>query len=416
MTNFILFISLTILTIGPIIIWPSRYNVPMLLNIGFVFVAYFVPLIILNDNEIYSGEAFDLFYKITSIGAFCYLGGLIAGFFFPLIKMPLSFVIRSNEFYEERFIKLTKTFLIVGIAGMLLSYLLMGFVPAFASDPLNAKFFRGVYEAPYMRVAVLYRIANLILINAIGFGFVLLFIKRSWYNFFLVLLGAAVLLSTLNRGTTVFALLTAVGLVCANKGRIYSWLFVSLNFLAVILGSVSYYLIGLIFGIDQFTGLYSEDSIWTLIASGAPDISDQLQFLKMYLVNPELTYGKTFFGGLVPGHYIWNPAVWALKIISPGSDLNDVTSGGLRLTAPIWGYTAFSWPGVIIVSVLSGLIMGYFTKYLKHWMKSGSLSKNIVAITFYSLVGVSLSGFYVFSYMFFPPLIVLFFYMFILKK
>jgi len=416
MTNFILFIALTILAIGPVIIWPSRYNVPVWLNIGLVFVAYFVPLVVLNDNDIYSGEAFDLFYKITIIGAFFYLVGLILGFFLPRFKNSLSFNIRSDEFYEERFVKLTQRFLVVGIAGMLLSYLLMGFIPAFASDPLNAKFFRGPYEAPYMRVAVLYRVSNLILINAIGFGFVLLFLKRNFYNFSLVLIGAAVLLSTLNRGTTAFALLTVIGLVCARKGKIYSWLFVLLNFVTVVVGSISYYIIGYVFGISQLTDLYSEDSIWTLIASGAPDISDQLQFLKAYLANPELTYGKTFLGGLIPGHYVWNPSVWALKVISPNADLNDITSGGLRLTAPIWGYTAFSWPGVILVSLGAGLIMGYFTKYLKHWMKNRSIAKNIVAITFYTLIGVQLSGFYVFSYMFFPPLIVLFFYVFILNK
>jgi hypothetical protein len=416
MGNFILFISLTILAIGPLIIWPSRYNIPMWLNVGFVFVAYFVPLLMLSDNENYNGEVFDLFYKITVLGAFCYLVGILLGNFLPLIRMPLSFVIRSDEFYEKRFIKLTQIFLIVGIVGMLLSYLLMGFVPAFASDPLNAKFFRGPYQAPYMRVAVLYRVANLILINAIAFGFILFYLKRSLFNFLLIILASCVLLSTLNRGTTAFALLTVIGLVCASKGKIYSWLFVIINSLTIIVGSISYYIIGLIFGIDQFTDLYSEDSIWTLIASGAPDISDQLQFLKMYLLNPELTYGKTFLGGLVPGHYKWNPSVWALSVISPDTDLNDITSGGLRLPVSIWGYTSFSWPGVIMVSLISGLIIGYFTKYLKHWMRNRNMAKNIVAITFYSLIGLQFSGFYVFSYMFFPPLIVLFFYIFILKK
>ena len=146
MSNFILFISLTVLAIGPLIIWPSRYNIPMWLNVGFVFVAYFVPLVMLSDNENYTGEVFDLFYKITVLGASCYLAGILLGNFLPLIKMPLSSGLRSDEFYEARFIKLTQIFLIVGIAGMLLSYLLMGFVPAFASDPLSAKFFRGPYE------------------------------------------------------------------------------------------------------------------------------------------------------------------------------------------------------------------------------------------------------------------------------
>lgn len=416
MTNFILFISLSILSIGPFIIWPSRYNIPMLLSMGFLFTAYFVPLIMLPDNEIYDGETFDLYYKIIVLGAFCYMAGLVIGFVLPLMKMPFSFVTRSDEFYEKRFIKLTHIFLIVGIGGMLLSYLIMGFVPAFASDPLNAKFFRGAYEAPYMRAAILYRTSNLILINAIGFGFVLIFIKRNIYNFSLVIFATCVLLSTLNRGTAAFALLTVIGLLCANKSKVYSWLFVLINSLTIILGSLSYYLVGLIFGIDQFTDLYSEDSVWTLIASGAPDISDQLQFLKMYSLNPELTFGKTFLGGLVPGHYFWNPSVWALYIISPDTDLNEITSGGLRLPVAIWGYTAFSWVGVIIVCLLSGIIMGYFTRYLKHWIKKGNLAKNIVAITFYTLIGVQLSGFYVFSYMFFPPLIVLFFYIFILKK
>lgn len=416
MYNILLFLALTALSIGPLIIWPSRFNIPMLLNIGPVFVAYFVPLVILGDNDLYKGEAFELFATITIWGAVCYMAGLIIGFLLPLTETKFSFTTVNDEVYESRFVKLTQIFLVIGISGMILSFLIMGFVPAFAADPLNAKFFRGAYEVPYMRAAVLFRTSNLILINSLGFGFVLLFLKRNLINLTLITAASLVLLSTLNRGISAFALLTVLGLIFAYKGRLYTYLYLFINSLTVILGSISYYLIGLIFGIDQFTSLYSEDSVWTLIASGSPDISDQIQFIQSFSISSEFTYGKTFLGGLVPGHYKWNPSVWALYIVSPNTDLEEITSGGLRLSVPLWGYTSFSWPGVIIVSLLAGLITGYFTKYLKYWMKSGNISKNIVAITFYSVIGISLSNFYLLSYMMFPPLIVLFFYTYKLKK
>jgi hypothetical protein len=143
---------------------------------------------------------------------------------------------------------------------------------------------------------------------------------------------------------------------------------------------------------------------WQLIAAGNPDIADTISFVRAFDLNPIWTYGRTFYGGLIPGHYEWNPAVYVFKVTNPAADINDIASGGFRMPSAIWGYTAFGWLGVVLTSGLSGLISGYTTKYFKYWMQSTEslIVRVVIVMTAYELFGV-ISGFFALSIYDVPP-------------
>jgi len=132
--------------------------------------------------------------------------------------------------------------------------------------------------------------------------------------------------------------------------------------------------------------MYEKDNIFETIALGAPDVLDHLTFLKSFNNTPLYTYGRTFYGGLIPGHYKWNPAVWSLMVSNPDGDLNEITSGGLRLPLPLWGYVSFSWTGVVLLSFFSGLINGYLIKAIKKMIKE---TQSIIVITVVILLYVN---------------------------
>ena len=118
-----------------------------------------------------------------------------------------------------------------------------------------------------------------------------------------------------------------------------------------------------------------------IIPSGAPDLFDQLNFLASFKSqNYPLTWGRTFFGGLVPFRYEWNPSVYTLVVSNGGGDISDIMSGGFRLSTALWGYTSFSWLGVVIIPLLSGFFIGQSIKLIKKSTVHGYYSI-ILAIT-----------------------------------
>jgi hypothetical protein len=202
------------------------------------------------------------------------------------------------------------------------------------------------------------------------------------------------------------------GIISAYKKNLFKYYMVSIIFLYS-LGSISFYIIGVIFNNQLLLAMYDTGNIFETIALGAPDVLDHLNFLRSFDNHPIYTYGRTFFGGLIPGHFAWNPAVWALSITNPNDDINEITSGGLRLPLPLWGYVSFSWIGVVVVSFFSGLVNGYLVKIVKKMIRE---TKSILVITVIILVYVNvyspLITFYTLSMYSIPVVIFMSFYMF----
>ena len=315
----------------------------------------------------------------------------------------------DTEKYEARVIKITRNLMLIGIIGLIISYIIMGFVPMFAKDPISAKLFRGQYQAPYIRVAVIYRSCFYILATIMPIACIVWYKTRS--KFFLFIIGTALILMavSLARSGAFMGIVIAFAIVMSIKSRTHFAILMGILIGVFVLSSFFYYIVGV--------RTYSDDkNVWQIITAGTPDITDHLDFLGYYEQAPELTYGKTIYGGLIPGHYKWNPAVYTLLMVNPGQDINDIGSGGLRLPLPFWGYVAFDWPGVIICSFFTGFLTGWvirMTKDMFHRYKS-ILIRTVIIIGFGSIAGI-IANFMQLNIYNFPPAIVSLFYLYRFK-
>ena len=407
MDNLLIFLSLALFTFASYIVWPSRYNV---ITHGYVaggFISIFVPAIILNVSDKYPPAIVDLYTNILVVGTLFFLAGLIGGYFVGRrIPTRFSFDVMDTVAYEERVVKITKIFMLLGIAGLTLSYIGMGFMPLFASEPIAAKLFRGQYQAPYLRVAVLFRVSFFLISTIIPIACIIYYKYRSKLFLFMIMAGIFLMAASLQRSGAFSGVVFAFIVIMSFKSRAH---FITLMIILVgifVLSSFFYYIVG----VRTFQG---DENPWEVIAAGSPDIDDQLQFMVKFDENPVWTYGRTMYGGLITGHYEWNPSVYTLSIIAPGRDVNDVGSGGLRLPLPLWGYVSFQWIGVILFSLLTGILNGAFIAILKNWVnKYGSLITRATAIIAFAAVASPVVGFTLLNMFFIPPAIIMLFYLY----
>jgi hypothetical protein len=138
-------------------------------------------------------------------------------------------------------------------------------------------------------------------------------------------------------------------------------------------------------------------SIFENIAAGSPDISDQLGWLNGFLRGEYFSYGRTIFGGLVPGNYQWNPSVWTLSYDDIGLDISDMGTGGLRLTPAEWGYANFGWFGVAVIPLVSGILNGFMLLYLKKAEGVLNRMQFAAALLVYWTLGMQIASFYTLS-------------------
>jgi hypothetical protein len=387
------------------------------LNVGFVFIAYFIPAIILKDYKDSPGNIVSLYTLILLVGALFFIAGLYSGFLIKPVRISnFSFTFLNLETYKERIVKITRLFILAGITGLSCGYLLMGFVPAFAADPVAAKFFRGAYQVPFY-VSIIYYSSYFILTTVTPIAIII------WYNdkkknLFLFYAIAAIILMvvSLSRGPAFSGVVLAIAIIMSFKSKRMFWLLLVVLISIYLLSSVFYFVVGVKDFADVGTNFKDDHLFWRVAAAGTIDIQDQLNFLEFFNKDPIWTYGRTIVGGLVPGHYEWNPAVYTLRVTNPGEDINTIISGGLRLSAPMWGYVSFQWIGVGLFCFLSGFIKGLFLKFTKYWIyKSQSILIATVIIIINMSIFAQISDFFTLSIYALPPVFVLMFYAFRIK-
>jgi hypothetical protein len=408
-----LLISFIILSLSTYIIWPSRYNIPAHISLAFFFIAFLIPTLILpNSIANYDRTIIDLYTKIQLIGAMAYLFGMLFGYKLHISSIKHSFLWFKipESVYCKKVSSITVRITKIAILGMIISFAVMGFIPIFASDPLAAKLLRGSYHTSYIKVAALYRSCNYILQFTIPLLLVLWYNSRKKIYAVLLVLSLLILIACFGRGPAFTGLVIGAGIIASYKKRLFKYYIFSLFFIYGF-GSMAYYLIG-----ATTYGLDSNSNIFEIIISGAPDIRDHLLFLSNFVHYPEYTYGRTFWGGLIPNHYYWNPAIWTLHIIN-SNDINEIISGGLRLSIPIWGYVSFSWNGVLLLSLIVGFLTGRFinqTQYLL--MKSNNIIIQTVIILLYMKVYSFFINFYLMSIYNLPVLFIMMFYVYRFRK
>lgn len=392
-------LALVFLSVASYLVWPSRWNLPAHLQVGFSITAYVVPVLAVGVLEAYPPELVSQYEQLLLVGTIFYVMGVLAGFYFPLLKVaPMRHNLDLSAKALQAFVAPKVQWItVIAIMGVAVSFAVMGFVPMFAEDPFMAKFFRGPYQEAYQPVAPLYRVSMYLLYALIPFCLIL-WIQTRRANFGLLgLLAVAAIAVSLVRGPAVYGILLFVGLLAA-RNRLTATLFIAFAVLIYPLGSASFYLLSALLGSEALGGVYQAGNVWQIIASGAPDIPDQLTFLAAFVDRGSFTYGLTFWGGLVPFNFQWNPAVWVLDLVNPGTPVSEIASGGFRLPVPLWGYSSFGWFGVVMIPLFSGLIWGNATRYAKKYVEnSRSLLHAMLALTVYLTLGVQLSQFYLLS-------------------
>lgn len=395
MTAVVLLFSFCVLFCGTYIVWPSRWNVPAHMQVGFALVAYIIPSLLADTLVSFPRDLVEMFALIMAIGAVSYLVGLVAGAQLPSLRITnlrFAFTRMSDADYSCFVARRVTPLVALAVIGMAGSFAIMGFVPLFARNPLMAKFFRGDYQQSYRTVAIPFRISYSTIVTLWPILFVLWYRTRRLSHLLLLAISWAAIMVTLTRGPMGAGVLLALGLIAASKGRGTTVGYVLLVLSVYILGSLAYYLLGLFLSNKGL--IFYANGFGNRIASGAPDLADALNFLAAFLSHPSLTYGRTFMGGLVPYHYRWNPAIWSLQVLNSTENIENIVSGGLRLPVPLIGYTAFGYPGVISVSFLSGLFMGYGSRFAQRYVRGGSLLRAVVAVSLYNTVVYQMSTFY----------------------
>jgi len=387
------------------------------LNLGFIFIAYFIPAVILKEQNDYPNDTVSLYTLILGIGAVCFVIGLYSGFLIKPIRISnFSFSFLDAEVYKQRIVKITGQFLLIGIIGQSFGYLLMGFVPAFAADPVSAKFFRGPYQVPFY-VSIIYLSSFFILTTITPIAIMVWYTNKKKKLFLLGAIVAIMLMTvSLSRGPAFSGLVLAVAIIMSFKNRLTFTLLIVLLVGLYLLSSVFYFVVG-VRDFADVSGNFKDDHVfWRVVSAGTVDITDQLTFMDFFNKDPTWTYGRTVLGGLIPGHYQWNPAIYTLNVVNPGEDATTLVSGGLRLPAPVWGYVSFQWFGVVIFCFLSGFFKGILLKFTKYWIfKSQSMLIATVLIVINISVFAQISDFFILSIYALPPLFVLGFYVFRIK-
>ena len=312
----------------------------------------------------------NLYTAIMAVGASTYVAGLFIGQKLPPIIVfgsPL-FRLSSSLQYAELVRKRTVWITTVAVIGMFLSFAIMGYLPMFAEDPLQAKYFHDQYRPGYLRAIWLF-IPSLSAFLAYVPIFMLVISRRFKVRYLVILLaGFCSVALILHRGDLGGPVLLGIGFILvASKRKRAIPAFLVIGVLVSCVGAMMNYFLALYFDVGLVKIGGEENTIWNLMAGGVPDVHEGLTFLQSFMIHGQYTIFRTWLGGLVPLQYKWNPGIWALTVAfeMTHEEASNFVSGGLRVAIPIMGFACLDWPGAIIFSFTIGLMTGYIVTFAK---------------------------------------------------
>lgn len=342
-------------------VFPSIRNVPFILSIPFVAIAigwgsFWWTSQYISGQGLSQGTA-EFFLMILAIGSAVTCLSAVATI--RVLAAPRGYAVFNSLLVDDvnrgaGLLLSISAMLMLAVAAASISafYMLTGVVPAFADNPLVAKYFAGEYTAraaPYMALfrggMVLYQVGTLI-------GILLLPVRANVGRIMMFLLlgllacTAVLALLSLRRGAAAQPIVEGLLILLLIRGRL-GWVVagVATYLLVFTFGSAVNQILFYVLGLRTGVGLDA-------IIKGLSDIYDLWWFMDAYdKAGPDPTMGMTVFGGLVPYDFQWNPANYTKWII--GADPNT-GSGGFRIPMSVWGYDAFRYPGLVLWSAVDG--------------------------------------------------------------
>ncbi|HEX2180341.1 MAG TPA: hypothetical protein VHL54_12640 [Actinomycetota bacterium] len=388
-------ICLFILVCGQILFWRRRDNVLGYVQGGLFLSTFLLPLLGTSIVDLFSEEVVRLYANILTVGALAYLAGLCFGA--PLgnrktAEPPLTFIhpLDDNDIFRMILVR-TRVLAAVGLVSLAGAYAILGYVPLLAADRVAAKYGAGPYAASFARGAVPYNFALAVASSALPVMLVLLFKRRRLLDLCLaggVLLG---LIMSLSR-TLAFSGVLLFVVALAFERRIRPFLILAGVSVAFVAGALA----NEIFFPAPGAGL---DTLASRVAASAPDVPEQLGFLRGYELRGEMRRGWALVGGLAFGRGELDPAAYTIRTITGFDDVEGYPSGGLRLPAPIWGYVSFGMFGAAAWSFVSGFFTGWGTTRLRNLLtgvkdRPGAGLNLILAAVFYAGTFGVVSTFY----------------------
>lgn len=392
-----LLVSYAIFCLGPYLVWPSRWNVVGHFQLGFFFVAYFIPLLWTDPAGSVSTSTVCLYASIMALGAASYLLGLPLGFFSCRYSVTGRRLLAMPDLnYRGLFTHRVITVSFCATVGLFLCFAIMGYIPILAVDPLAAKYAHDEYRTGFLRASALFGPSFLAFVSYLPLLIVICAKSKKASCSFVLFLGLAATAAYLRRGEIGISLIAGTGILVAEKrSRVAFVSYLLIVICMMWIGTLANYLLNVYFSLK--TGDFqSGEELTELTAIGAPDVSEGLRFFESFENQHEpLTYGAQFVGGLIPEQSVtlswiplarYNPGFWAMGVLYGTNDQHFIRNhggGGIRLAIPISGYCAFRWTGTIIMSALAGFLTGYLARFAKRYAGRGSLEQSAVVITMY---------------------------------
>lgn len=362
--------SYFIFFLGGFIVWLDKKNIPALIQLPFFISAILIPLYVIDYSERFSDETIKMLTSINFLGACSIILGIFFGKIISIQKF--TFFIKYYNYFVTllgpRIIKFRRIVLLIFVSCLLITlcFIYMGVLPIFADNPMEAKFFKGGYKIRYDDISIIFRFFQSFLFVAIPLSFMLIIQKCRPFTklilLFLIFWSVMLFVVNLYRGPVLYGLILMLALL-ASETKIKTFLFIFFISFVYSFGSIIYILIG----VNDFP---VDFNFFTEIAKGLPDIQDHLIFISNFKDDLKFTYGLSFFGGLIPGNFIYNPAVYTLSVINLSTDISQIASGGLRMPVYLHSFMAFSWAGVCFFSFLYGVLLTRYTLIYKSMDKN----------------------------------------------
>lgn len=358
-------VALLVLGCGQVVCWRRRDNVAAYIAGGLFFVSAVVPLLGTSLVDSYDASLVAHYANVLTVGAAAFLVGIAIGAhpgsFGRLLPVTFS---RPLPLAIPRFlVRRTRGAGVAALLGMLVAFELLGYVPLLAANRQAAKYGVGPYRAGFARGSLVYHLALAAASTVIPVVLAVAYRRRSRLDLLLAGGLGLVLLATLNRGTAFVGPLAFI-VALAVERRVRPAVILAGVCLAFVAGTLANELV-------YDAPPAASPSFALRVAATAPDLSDQLGFLRGFeLQGGEHVGVKTITAALTPGKSKgeYDASRYALRTLTGTDNLDDLASGGARLPAPIWGFAAYGFAGAAAWSFIAGIFAGWGTAMVRRML------------------------------------------------